>query len=91
MDMRPPTDAELDSPNQLPQIILMSDLEWNPSSIDFEYDPNSQFSQIDDLPNVEQLSHFDNYGEYVSDSNIATLCDDIEKKCDLENHVLTFF
>ena len=44
MYMRPPTDKELDGPNQLPQIILTSDLEWNPSSIDFEYDPTSWFS-----------------------------------------------
>ena len=89
MDMRPPTDAELDGPHQLPQMILTSDLEWNPSSIDFEYDPNSWFSQIDDLPNVERPSHFDDYGEYVSDNSIATLCADIEKKYDLENYVLT--
>ena len=85
----PPIDAELDGPNQLPQIILTSDLEWNPSSIDFEYDPNSWFSQIDDLPNVERPSHFDDYGEYVSDNSIATLCADIEKKYDLENYILT--
>ena len=87
--MRPPTDKELDGPNQLPQIILTSDLEWNPSSIDFEYDPTSWFSQLDDLPNVEQPSHFDDYGEYVSDSSVATLCTYIEKKYDLENYVLT--
>ena len=53
MDMRPPTDAELDGPNHLPQILLTSDLEWNPSTIDFEYDPTSWYSQINDLPNVE--------------------------------------
>ena len=85
MDMRPSTDAELDGPNQPPQIILTSDLEWNPSSIDFEYDPISWFSQIDDLPDVEQPSHFDDYGDYVSDSSIAILCTNIEKKYDLKN------
>ena len=58
----PPKDAELDGPNQLPQVILTSDLEWNPSSIYFEYDPISWFSQIDDLPDVEQPSYFDDYG-----------------------------
>ena len=89
MDMHPPTDEELDGPNQLPQVILTSDLEWNPSSIDFEYDPTSWFSQIDDLPNVEQPSKFDDYGEYVSDSSIATLCTYIENKYDLESYILT--
>lgn len=89
MDMCPPTDEELDCPKQLPQIILASDLEWNPSSIDFEYDPNAWFSQIDDLPNIERPSVFDDYGEYTSDNNIATLCAGIEKKYDLENYILT--
>ena len=85
----PPINAELDGPNQLPQVILTSDLEWNPSSIDFEYNPISWFSQIDDLPDVEQPSHFDDYGVYVSNSSIATLCTDIEKKYYLENFILT--
>ena len=89
MDMPPPTDTELEGPNQLPPILLTSDLEWNPSSIDFEYDPNSWFSQIDDLPEIERPSNFNDYGEYISDSTIATLCVEIEHKYDLENYVLT--
>ncbi len=36
MDIRPPTDNDMDT---LPQIILTSDLDWIPSSIDFEHDP----------------------------------------------------
>ena len=79
----------MDGPNDLSQILLTSDLEWNPSTIDFEYDPTSWYSQINDLPNVERPSHFDDYGEYVSDNNIATLCADIEKKYDLEHYILT--
>ena len=79
----------MDGPNHLRQILLTPDLEWNPLPIDFEYDPTSWFSQINDLPNVEQPSHFDDYGEYVSDNTIATLCADIEKKYDLERYILT--
>ena len=34
IDMRPPTDAEMDPNNGLPQVILTSDLDWTPKSMD---------------------------------------------------------
>ena len=49
MDMRPPTDIELnEGPNQLPQLILTSDNKWTPSSIDSEPDYDTYFDTIDD-------------------------------------------
>ena len=40
MDMRPPTDDELSltGPKSLPQTVITSDLDWNPSIIDYECD-----------------------------------------------------
>ena len=51
MDIRPPTDAELDpvSDGALPQIILTSDVDWNPSSIDHEHDDEEWFDAMEDL------------------------------------------
>ena len=66
MDMHPPTDAELREPEHggLPQIILMSDLPWIPSSIDHEHDPDQWFDAMESLPDLENNSPFDAYGEY---------------------------
>ena len=67
MDMRPPTDAELAIPSEggLPQIILTSDLDWHPSSIDFEHDTEQWFDAMEDLPELEYDTPFDDYGEYL--------------------------
>ena len=67
MDMRPPTDQELAIPSDraLPQVILTSDLDWHPSSIDYEHDSDQWFDAMTDLPDLESDTPFDDYGEYL--------------------------
>ena len=69
MDMRLPTDNDMDT---LPQIILTSDLDWSPSSIDFEHDPESWFDNMSELPELEPPAPFDEIGE-LRESNIVCL------------------
>ena len=65
MDMRPPTDSELSitGTNALPQTIMTSDLDWNPSSIDYKYDDTNWFDAMDNLPDLDHDLPFDEYGE----------------------------
>ena len=75
MDMRPPTDAELhEGPAQLPQVILTSDLKWDPAQIDSEPDYATYFDAVSDLADLDRDLPFDDYGEYISDPAIAALC-----------------
>ena len=66
MDMRPPTDAELDthSKDGLPQTILTSDLDWVPSSVDHEHDVDQWFDAMEDLPELDSDLPFDENGEH---------------------------
>ena len=73
MDMRPPTDAELnEGPNQLPQLILTSDEKWTPSSIDSEPDYNTHFDTVDDPSKLGYDTPFNDYGEYIGDPELVT-------------------
>ena len=65
MDMRPPTDAELDihSKDGLPQMILTSDLDWVPSSVNCEHDVDQWFDGMDDLSELGSDLTFDENGE----------------------------
>ena len=75
MDMRPPTDTELnEGPNQLLQLILTSDTKWIPSCLDSEPDYDTYFDAISDLNELDYDSTFDDYGEYIGDQNLAMLC-----------------
>ena len=49
MDIRPPSDTELD---ELPHIILTSDVTWDPSIADYEFDSTEDFAQ--DFPQDTQ-------------------------------------
>ena len=55
MDMQPPTNSELSitRPNTLPQTIITSDLDWRPSSVDYEYDDTNWFDAMDNLPDLD--------------------------------------
>ena len=52
MDMSPPTDAELDLQgcSGSPQMVLTSDLDWVPASVDCEHDVEQCFDAMEDLP-----------------------------------------
>ena len=66
MDIRKPTDAELASADDggPPQITLTSDLDWVPSSLDHEHDPETWFDAMEDPPDLEDDSLFNNCGEH---------------------------
>ena len=88
MDMRPPTDSELEGPNSLPQIILTSDLDWMPSSIDQEHDPEVWFDAMQDLPDLDYDLPFDEYGEYLHSHELAATYASIQSSFDLENRFI---
>ena len=67
MDMRPPIDDELKSSDErgLSQVILTSDQDWVPASIDHEQDMDNWFDALENLPDLDYGSPFDRYGEYL--------------------------
>ena len=74
MDMCPPTDTELhEGPNQLPQLILMSDTKWILSCLDHKPDYDTYFTSVSDLHDLQCGNPFDDYGKYIDDPTIAAL------------------
>ena len=89
MDMCPPTDAELNGPDALPQTILTSDLDWEPSSVDYKHDPEVWFDAMEDLPDLDYDFPFDEHEEYLHmHERIATYFE-IEQTHDMENTYLS--
>ena len=66
VDMRPPTDSELKSHGEgvLPQIILTSNQDWVPTSVDCEHDPKQWCNAMENLPDLNHDSPFDEHGEH---------------------------
>jgi hypothetical protein len=94
LSMRPPTDAELDADNGLPQIILTSDEPWDPSILDHEYsrrERNKQaISQEDPLGTGHYMDRrFDETGMYnhcvVAHMHVLTGSPDLQ----FEHNVVT--
>ena len=83
MDMHPPTDAEHLT---LPHIILTSDLDWHPSSVDSEYDPDTWFDAMEDLPDLDYDICFDEYGDYIHTHELAATFTTIEQHLDLNDN-----
>ena len=88
MDMRPYTDAEFDGPNQLPHVILTSDQDWEPSSIDHEYDCDCWFEAMQDFPDIALDHPFDDYGEYIYRHELDASCAQVASTNDLETSIL---
>ena len=65
MDIGPPTDEELKPRGKggLPKIILTSDLDWTPSSVDQKHDSKQWFDAMENLPDLDNDSPFDEDGE----------------------------
>ena len=63
LDMRPPTDHELDN---LPHVCMTSDVDWNPSSMDSEIDMEEWINNSSDLSSVLDYGdlRFDTQGYY---------------------------
>ena len=90
MDMRPPTDDELNlnGSKSLPQTIITSDLDWNPSAIDYEYDNENWFDAMENLPDLNYDIPFDEYGEYLQTHEIAANFTELEKNFDVQNEYI---
>ena len=56
MDMRPPSDEELDD---LPQVVLTSDIDWDPIIVDNDMDLEQW---IDAQMEINNLPRVNNYG-----------------------------
>ena len=72
MDMRPPTDQELDT---LPHVLMTSDLPWDPGSLDSEPDNTDMFYDVSE--NEESLDDWvdcdDGYGEAFTDHELNVM------------------
>ena len=87
MDMAPPTDVELSltGSKALPQTIITSDLDWDSSIIDYEYDSENWFDAIENLPDLDHDIPFDEYGKYLHTQKVTTNFAEIEKSFDVQN------
>ena len=85
--MRPPIDAKisLTGPKSLPQTVIISDLDWDPSIIDYEYDDDNWFDAMENLPDLDHDLPFNEYGEYLHTHEIAATFADIENSFDVQN------
>ena len=62
LNIRPYTDQEWDA---LPHVLMTSEIEWNPSSIDHNVTDDEQwYDAIDDLETDPTVNLFDEYGNY---------------------------
>ena len=66
MDMHPPSNEEFD---QLPHVVLTSDVDWDPAIVDCELDLEEWHDacmELDDLPGINEYGDltFDNQGFY---------------------------
>ena len=59
MDMRPPTDSELE---ELPHVVLTSDLPWDPTALDHDEESNDLWSDAAQEPPVDY-----DYGDNIFD------------------------
>ena len=90
MNMRSLTDdkVSLTEPKALPQTVITSDLDWDPSLIDYEYDDEQWFDAMENLPDLNYDIPFDEYGEYLQTNEIATCFAKIEKVFDVQMNTL---
>ena len=82
--MRPCTDEE---PDQLPQVHLTSELDWDPRVLDNEMEDNEMwFDAMEDLPQPSADPLFDEFGDYRHTYNVleAIMTDSV-----IKNDVIT--
>ena len=93
MDMHPPSDDEL---NDLPHVVLTSDIDWDPSIVDNEMDLEQWLDaqmEHDDLPGINDYGDltFDDQGYYldvtVNNVNFYDAYQSISEFCELEDIV----
>lgn len=68
LDIRPYTDTEFDS---LPHIVLTSDVDWDPSTMDGEF-PTSSEEEFHDAGQYDNGTNFDVFGNYIKGTIIAS-------------------
>ena len=62
MDMCPFTDKEKED---LPMKVLTSDLDWDLSFLDYEYENEHWFDAMENLPDLQCYHPFDEHGDYL--------------------------
>ena len=62
LDMHPPSDQELAS---LPYVVLTSDVDWDPSTLDHELDLDTWSSQSPHTKDPYAEHRFEKYGDYL--------------------------
>jgi len=62
IEMQPPTDQELD---ELPHVVLTSDQDWDPATLDHEYPPNWPEDIPPRLSDAYFDKSFDSHGNYL--------------------------
>jgi len=62
MDMRPYTDKEKED---LPMVFITSDVDWNPSFLDYGHDIEHWFDAMENLPDLKNHHPFDEHGDYL--------------------------
>lgn len=88
MDMRPSLDNELYGSNKVPETILTSDLNWDPSCLDYEHDDENWFNTMETLPDFDYDLPFDEYEEYLNSHEFAATFASIEEKFDVQNNYI---
>ena len=93
MDMHPPSDDEL---NDLPHVVLTSDIDWDPSIVDNDMDLEEWLDaqmEHDDLPGINNYGDltFDDQGYYrevtVNNVNFYNTYQYVSEFCELEDIV----
>ena len=46
-------------------IVITSDLDWDPLSIDYEHDNEHWFDAMENLPDLQCYHPFDEHGDYL--------------------------
>ena len=88
MDRHPPTDNKLYGSKKLPETILTSDLDWDPSCLDYEHDDENWFDAMESLPDLDYDLPFDEYGEYLNTHELAATFANIEETFDVQNEYI---
>ena len=85
MDMQPFTDKEKED---LPMVFLTSDVDWDPSSLDYKHDVEHWFDTMENLPELSTNHPFDEHGDYLHTHEIQANLHMLESKCTLDDRLI---
>ena len=61
LNMHPPTDSDLE---KLPHIVFTSDIDWDPSALDCDFDLDKDWADIPHIDDIYDNLAFDEFGNY---------------------------